>query len=71
MQCACRVLYERLATGAFWEDVKSTWCVLEMDEEMRVNNRRSFSLSGEEQQVEEDVAVEEISLRSAAGSALW
>lgn len=42
----------------------------------RVYNRRFFSLSPdcrtvEEQQVEEDVTVEEISLHSAAGSALW
>lgn len=69
-------LYERLVAGAFWEDVKSTRCALEMGEETRAGDRRGFSLSSdcrtvEEQQVEEDVAVEEISLHSAAGSALW
>lgn len=28
-------LYEWLATGAFWEDVKSTWRALEMDKQTR------------------------------------
>lgn len=44
VQCACCTpawLYERLATGAFWEDVKSTWCVFNMEGD----DQRSFSLS--------------------------